>query len=159
DRPRPRTGAARRPARAAARTRARRGGRRLADRALRKAASDGARAGRRRRGARRRSAKKGITFPMRLVRLGLANVNSTAGAVAERAERAVAHSRDLAADGVNRGALPEQVLGGYPPEDLVLWPDFVAAQRRSLVELAEQSAALPSALVVGLLVAAFDQVY
>ena len=37
----------------------------------------------------------------------------------------------MAADGVTLGAFPEQVLGGYPPEDLVQWRAFLDAQRRA----------------------------
>ena len=65
---------------------------------------------------------------MRLLRLGLANVNTTVGATDSNVERAIVACRKLYAEGVTVAALPEQVLGGYPPEDLLLWPGFVSAQ-------------------------------
>ena len=56
-------------------------------------------------------------------------------------------------------AFPEQVVGGYPPEDLVQWRAFVAAQREELHRFAAETAALPSAAVVGLALARGAHVY
>src|SRR5437763_1275215 len=96
---------------------------------------------------------------MRLVRLGIACVNSTVGAIGENVQRAVVLAEKLAADNVQLGAFPEMVIGGYPPEDLVLWPGFVAAQARGLYSFAEKTRHLPTAFVLGVLLHSDDQVY
>ena len=66
---------------------------------------------------------------MRLVRVALASVNATVGACRSNVDRAIAVARAAAADGATLVALPEQVIGGYPPEDLVQWRAFVDAQQ------------------------------
>src|ERR1700722_18048282 len=96
---------------------------------------------------------------MRLVRVALANVNATVGATRTNVDRCVAAVRTAAADGATLVALPEQVVGGYPPEDLVQWRAFVEAQHRELHRLARETAALPCASVVGLALARGPHVY
>ena len=96
---------------------------------------------------------------MRLLRLGLANVNTTVGATDSNVERAIVACRKLYAEGVTVAALPEQVLGGYPPEDLLLWPGFVSAQSVALHKLAQATQELPMAIVCGVLVQALEQIY
>lgn len=88
---------------------------------------------------------------MHLIRLGLANLNSTVGAPLDNAEHAAALCRELALDHVTLAALPEQALGGYPPEDLVHWPGFVQAQLVGLARLAAATAELPMLIAVGVL--------
>ena len=66
---------------------------------------------------------------MRLVRIGLGNIDTTVGAFAcERRPRSGGRA-EMAADDVTVGLFPEQVVGGYPPEDL----DPVAGLRRAPV--------------------------
>lgn len=89
---------------------------------------------------------------MRLVKLAIANVSPTVGAVKSNAARVIAAARAMAADHVTLGAFPEQVLGGYPPEDLVQWRAFLDAQRLALEQLAAETADLPTVLVLGLTV-------
>jgi NAD+ synthase (glutamine-hydrolysing) len=96
---------------------------------------------------------------MRLVRVSLASVNVTVGACRSNADRAIAFVKEAAADGASLVALPEQVIGGYPPEDLVQWPAFVAAQRVELERLARETAALGCACAVGLVVARGANLY
>ena len=96
---------------------------------------------------------------MRLVRLGLGNINSTIGAVSDNAQRVIAACAALSADQVTIAALPEQVVGGYPPEDLLLWPDFVGAQQRALQHIAAATRELPMAFALGVLVPALDSIY
>jgi NAD+ synthase (glutamine-hydrolysing) len=96
---------------------------------------------------------------MRLIRIAVANVNSTVGATRSNTDRAIAVVRAAAADGATLVALPEQVVGGYPPEDLVQWRAFVAAQRTELARLAAETATLGCASVVGLVVARGSHVY
>jgi NAD+ synthase (glutamine-hydrolysing) len=96
---------------------------------------------------------------MRLLRLGLGNVNTTVGATDANVERAIGICHKLADQQVTIAALPEQVIGGYPPEDLLLWPGFVSAQAEGLFKLAQATAQLPMAIVCGVLVQSLEQVY
>jgi NAD+ synthase (glutamine-hydrolysing) len=59
----------------------------------------------------------------------------------------------MAHDGVTVAVLPEQVLGGYPAEDLVQWRGFVEAQWRALERVAAETAASGMVVAVGLAVA------
>ena len=90
---------------------------------------------------------------MNLIRIAVANVNSTVGACRSNVDRAVAQMRAAAADGATIVAMPEQLIGGYPPEDLVQWRAFVDAQRSELKRFARETAALDCACVLGLVVA------
>jgi NAD+ synthase (glutamine-hydrolysing) len=96
---------------------------------------------------------------MRLVRVALANVNTTVGACRSNVDRAVTLARAAAADGATLVALPEQVIGGYPPEDLVQWRAFVDTQRTELQRFASETARLGCASVLGLVVARGSHVY
>lgn len=96
---------------------------------------------------------------MRLVRVALANVNSTVGACRSNVDRAIELARRAAADGATLVALPEQVVGGYPPEDLVQWRVFVDLQRAELERFATQTASIGCAAVLGLVVSRGPHVY
>src|SRR5262249_26972014 len=58
---------------------------------------------------------------MRLVKIGVANVNATVGAVRANADRCIRLARAMAQEATTIGVFPEQVIGGYPSEDLVQW--------------------------------------
>ena len=79
--------------------------------------------------------------------IALAQANPIVGAVAEN----LAKARDLRAKAELRGAelllFPELFLSGYPPEDLVLKPAFVAACKEALQALAADTAAGPAILI------------
>jgi NAD+ synthase (glutamine-hydrolysing) len=96
---------------------------------------------------------------MRLVRVALASVNATVGACRSNVDRAIALVREAAADGATIVALPEQVVGGYPPEDLVQWRAFIDAQRTELHRFARETASLGCASAIGLVVARGAQLY
>ncbi|MBV9949770.1 MAG: NAD(+) synthase [Myxococcales bacterium] len=96
---------------------------------------------------------------MRLVRVALANVNATVGACRSNVDRAVAAARAAAEDGATLVAFPEQVVGGYPPEDLVQWRAFVDAQQVELDRFAAETARLGCASVVGLVLGRGSGVY
>src|SRR5215471_15862281 len=84
---------------------------------------------------------------MRRVRVALAQINPTVGAIESNARMIVdwmARARALQADVV---AFPELVLTGYPPEDLLFKPAFIEANLRALADLARQSRGLTA--VVG----------
>ena len=96
---------------------------------------------------------------MKLVRIALANVNSTVGACRSNVDRAVALACDAAAEGATLVAMPEQLIGGYPPEDLVQWRAFIDAQRIELARYARETATLGCASVLGLVVARGANLY
>ncbi len=96
---------------------------------------------------------------MRLIRVALANVNTTVGATRSNVDKAIASARAAAADGATLVAFPEQVVGGYPPEDLVQWRAFVESQRAELHRFARETSALPCASVLGLVLARGAHVY
>ena len=84
---------------------------------------------------------------MRLLRVAVASVNTTVGAVRSNVDRAVLVARAAASDGATIVALPEQTVGGYPQEDLVQWRRFVEAQRAELERFARETADIDAALV------------
>ena len=53
-------------------------------------------------------------------------------------DRALGLARGRCEDGATVVAFPEQLIGGYPPEDLVQWRAFVDAQRRELERFARR---------------------
>ena len=57
------------------------------------------------------------------------------------------------------GAFPEQVVGGYPPEDLVQWPGFMAGQRAELERFAKETSKAPTVYVLGLAISVSGQLF
>ncbi|MFO0666529.1 MAG: NAD(+) synthase [Polyangiaceae bacterium] len=96
---------------------------------------------------------------MRLVRIALANVNTTVGATRSNGEKLADAAKKAAAGGATLALFPEQALGGYAPEDLVQWESFVAAQWNELELFAEKTAALATIFAVGLSVLSGAHVY
>jgi NAD+ synthase (glutamine-hydrolysing) len=86
---------------------------------------------------------------VRLVRIGLANINTTVGAFRENTGRAIATAHAMAADAVTVGVFPEQAIGGYPVEDLIQWQGFVARQWGELERFVRETDALPCVFVIG----------
>jgi NAD+ synthase (glutamine-hydrolysing) len=96
---------------------------------------------------------------MRLIKIGLGNVNPTVGAVRSNVDRVLAQAREMAAGGVTVGCFSEQVVGGYPAEDLIQWRAFLAAQRSELERFAQETVDLPTVFVVGVAVGAGGQIF
>jgi NAD+ synthase (glutamine-hydrolysing) len=96
---------------------------------------------------------------MRLIQIALGSVDPTVGAVRSNGERLLAMAREMAAADVTVGCFSEQVVGGYPPEDLIQWRAFVAAQREELERFAAATADLPTVYVLGLAVAVGGQIF
>src|SRR4051794_32735605 len=86
---------------------------------------------------------------MRLVKIGLASVNTTVGAFRANVDRALPLAERMAAEQVTVGLFPEQLIGGYPPEDLVQWQGFVDRQWEQLLRFAERTARLPTVFALG----------
>ena len=89
---------------------------------------------------------------MRLVKFGIASVNSTVGAVRSNTDRCIEIARSFAAEDTTLAVFPEQVIGGYAVEDLVQWRAFVASQRRELLRFAEVTKDLATVFVIGVTV-------
>jgi NAD+ synthase (glutamine-hydrolysing) len=96
---------------------------------------------------------------MRLIRIALANVNTTVGAVQSNVDRAIALAQAAAKDNATLVAFPEQLVSGYAPEDLVQWRSFVDAQWAQLERFRAATKELGCALVPGVTVARGDGVY
>jgi NAD+ synthase (glutamine-hydrolysing) len=89
---------------------------------------------------------------MRLVKIGIASVNATVGAVRSNVDRSVRLAHALAEDGATIALFPEQVIGGYAMEDLVQWHAFVATQRRELERFAHETEGHGTVFVIGVTV-------
>jgi NAD+ synthase (glutamine-hydrolysing) len=90
---------------------------------------------------------------MRLVNIAVASLRTTVGAVRSNVDAAIAAAGEVEAAGVTLAVFQEQLVGGYPPEDLVQWGAFVDAQRRELLRFAEATAGHGCVHVLGLTIA------
>ncbi|MGC4189800.1 MAG: NAD(+) synthase [Thermomicrobiales bacterium] len=90
---------------------------------------------------------------MRLVNLGLGNIDSTVGAFAANTDRCLEQARAMAESGVTIALFPEQVIGGYPAEDLIQWQGFVEHQWAQLQRYAVETESLPLVSVIGVAIA------
>jgi len=90
---------------------------------------------------------------VRLIKIGLGNINSTVGAFSANVDRCIEQARGMAAEGVTIGLFPEQVIGGYPPEDLIQWQGFVDRQWTELERFADATADLPIVFAIGVSIA------
>ena len=84
---------------------------------------------------------------MSSIRIALAQINSTVGDLEGNARRIAEFAGRAHAAGAHLMVTPELALCGYPPEDLLLRPDFYRACARSLDALAARTANI--AVVVG----------
>jgi NAD+ synthase (glutamine-hydrolysing) len=86
---------------------------------------------------------------MRLIKIGLGNANPTVGAFTANVDQCIELARAMASEDVTVALFPEQVIGGYTPEDLVQWQGFVDGQWAELKRFAEATAELPMVCVIG----------
>jgi NAD+ synthase (glutamine-hydrolysing) len=77
------------------------------------------------------------------LKIGLLQLNPTIGAFAANREKLMAAYADAVARGAEFVLAPELFLCGYPPRDLLLREDFVAANLAALAEAAQQTGAVP----------------
>jgi NAD+ synthase (glutamine-hydrolysing) len=96
---------------------------------------------------------------MRLARVAVASVSPVVGAVASNVSRLIALAHEMAAAEVTLAAFPEQVVGGYPPEDLVQWRGFLDGQRREIDRFARETAETATVYVVGMAAAVGGQLF
>ena len=77
------------------------------------------------------------------MKIGLLQINSTIGAFAANREKLLAAYADAVARGAEFCIAPELFLCGYPPRDLLLREDFVAANLVALAETATGIGEIP----------------
>src|SRR5947208_3908720 len=82
------------------------------------------------------------------LRVALAQINVTVGDLEGNTQKILASMQQAHAAGAHLVCTPELALAGYPPEDLLLKPGFVAAQLRKLDELIDASRDLPGLTTV-----------
>ncbi|MBS0439013.1 MAG: NAD+ synthase, partial [Proteobacteria bacterium] len=73
---------------------------------------------------------------MTTLRFALAQFDFPVGAVARNGERVRELIAQARAAGAQLVAFPELTLAGYPPEDLLLRPSFLAACEKELADVA-----------------------
>ncbi len=87
------------------------------------------------------------TVPMNLLRVCLAQINPTVGALHANAERIAEIAHVAVRKRADLIVFPEMALSGYPPEDLVLRPHFLADVERFLSDLERRLPTGPVVLV------------
>ncbi len=91
---------------------------------------------------------------MRRLRIGMAQINTTVGDFAGNQRRIKEAMAEASSLGANLITFPELAICGYPPEDLLLKPQFIEENLKSLGHIIEQSAGLN--IVVGFIDAKND---
>ena len=87
---------------------------------------------------------------VRRLRIALAQINVTVGALDANVERIIGAAREAHKAGAQIAIFPELAIPGYPPEDLLLRPGFVSDNLRALDEVVHASASLKGmTLLVG----------
>ncbi|MHC1578243.1 MAG: NAD+ synthase [Dehalococcoidia bacterium] len=84
---------------------------------------------------------------MHSIRVGIAQINSTVGDLNGNTKKIVESINQAKSLGVDLLTFPELAITGYPPEDLLLKPQFVRQNRESLNRIIEQCSDI--AIVVG----------
>lgn len=93
---------------------------------------------------------------MSTLRLALAQINPIVGDIDRNVRKLIAYTQRARDAGAHLVAFPELAVSGYPPEDLLLKPSFVAANRQALETIAAATSGLTA--VVGF-AGADDDVY
>ena len=83
------------------------------------------------------------------LRIALAQINATVGDLSGNRQKIVKGLKKARKSGAHLVAFPELAITGYPPEDLLLKPDFVESAQGILTELAPETKGLVA--VVGCL--------
>ncbi len=76
---------------------------------------------------------------MRKVRLAMAQINVTVGAMESNLQKILEYLDRARAQGASIVMFPELATCGYPPEDLLLKPDFIEVNRRIVDEIRRAS--------------------
>lgn len=89
---------------------------------------------------------------MRLVQLAIVNVDATVGAMRSNTDRCIEFAHQAAERDVALAVFPEQIIAGYPAEDLVQWHAFVATQWQELSRFTAATGACKTVFVLGVTV-------
>ena len=83
---------------------------------------------------------------MARLRVALCQINTTVGDLEGNVERIVGAIAEAEAQGCDLAVFPELAITGYPPEDLLLKPGFVADNRAALERVAAASGSCAAVL-------------
>ena len=83
----------------------------------------------------------------RRLRIGMAQINTTVGDFAGNLRKILKAIDEARAAGVDLLTFPELAVCGYPPEDLLFKPQFIAENLKTLEKIIETSSGIT--LVVG----------
>ncbi len=90
-----------------------------------------------------------MTKRLDVLRIAVAQLNPTVGDVADNLAKAREARADAARQGADLVLFTELFIAGYPPEDLVLKPAFLAACERAVREFAEDTADGGPGVIIG----------
>jgi len=93
---------------------------------------------------------------MRSLRVGLFQINAVVGDLEGNTEKIRRHLKSATAKNLDIAAFPELAITGYPPEDLLLKPTFLAKNQKALCDLAGIA---PDILVIVGFVEQADDIY
>ncbi len=96
---------------------------------------------------------------MRILKVGLANVNTTVGAFESNMRKVMLLAEAMAKEECDLACFQEQVISGYPAEDYVQWKGFSAPQIAHLMDFAERTANFSCIFTLGLTVEHASQLY
>jgi NAD+ synthase (glutamine-hydrolysing) len=81
---------------------------------------------------------------MSVIRIALAQINTTVGDFTGNTSKIIASIERARAEGADVIAVPELAITGYPPEDLLLKPQFISASLKALDEIIPASTGITS---------------
>ncbi|MBE0431262.1 MAG: NAD(+) synthase, partial [Dehalococcoidia bacterium] len=84
---------------------------------------------------------------MRPIRVGIAQINCTVGDLSGNTRRILQYIDQARSLGIDLLTFPELAITGYPPEDLLLKPQFISQNKECLDEIVQHSSDI--AVVVG----------
>ncbi|MEA3442863.1 MAG: NAD+ synthase [Chloroflexota bacterium] len=84
---------------------------------------------------------------MHTIRIGMAQINLTVGDLSGNARKIIQFIDEAKSLGVDLLTFPELAITGYPPQDLLLKPQFIKQNQESLSEIVEHTSDI--AVVVG----------
>ena len=83
------------------------------------------------------------------MRIALGQINTTIGDLAGNVDKMIATVRQAASRDVDLVVFPELSITGYPPQDLIERPSFVARSVEAVDRLVKESKSLEPAMIVG----------
>lgn len=86
---------------------------------------------------------------MGLLRVGLCQINTVVGDLDGNVARILESIKEASAHECDLAVFPELTITGYPPEDLLLKPGFVADNLVALKRVAEVTGELPVTVIIG----------